>query len=291
VGEAASADTRIGNSYLSSKGSGCDTVITFAQFKEKDLPNPHHLPPIFLPKSLHWREFKRALSAWQAAFASLPVLYWNNHDKPRSTTRFCTSDQQLLPQNAKALAALMYLQRGILSIYYGEEIATQNYQFAEVNDFADQQAHDFYDTALGKGLKHSQAMDLLNQTHRLAARGPFNWAEAKLQQADAASVLNYYKALIALKKTPLFSRGDCTILPTEQEDLFVYKRTWEQQTALVLVNLSPNTVTLTTQSVGLAAQPSPQVLLQSSATITQGTASAITLNPFGVLVLQAPAHP
>jgi glycosidase len=63
-------------------------------------------------------------------------LYWENHDQPRSVSRF-GDDGEYRDLSAKALATALHLMRGTPDIYQGEELGMTNTVFAGIDDFRD----------------------------------------------------------------------------------------------------------------------------------------------------------
>lgn len=112
-----------------------DSVITFRYFTEDDSNVDKRFSAQYQPKDLDMTAFKQNQVVWQQTLAgvSQPTLYWNNHDMARIATRVAKTQTQ-----AKSLAMLMYLQRGIPVIYYGEELGLKNLHFDNVDQFEDQ---------------------------------------------------------------------------------------------------------------------------------------------------------
>lgn len=61
---------------------------------------------------------------------------------PRVLTRFAAESEHKKAA-AKMLATLMYLQRGVPCIYYGEEIGMESAVLPKISDFEDRQADEF----------------------------------------------------------------------------------------------------------------------------------------------------
>lgn len=69
-------------------------------------------------------------------------LYWNNHDQPRPISRF-GSPEKYRELSGMALAAYLYLQRGTVFIYQGEEIGMLNLPWQDASELRDIEAHNF----------------------------------------------------------------------------------------------------------------------------------------------------
>ncbi|WP_125705316.1 glycoside hydrolase family 13 protein [Lacticaseibacillus daqingensis] len=263
LGEAASANVNLAAAYTAPDAGLMDSVVTFRYFPDDlsgldpQLPTQYQEHPLDLPA------FKQTQAVWQQTLAGLaqPTLYWSNHDMPRLGTRVAHSAQQ-----AQSLAMLMYLQRGLPIIYYGEELGLTNLQLPDAAAFGDPTVTAFVTEATAAGMTPEAAVKLVSTTHKLPARGPMPWddgaqrgfttgtpwltgaaapvASVAAQAADPTSSLAFYQQLIALKKRPLFQDGDYHLLTTA-ETSYVYTRQLGSALAVVAVALgATTTVTL-----------------------------------------------
>lgn len=256
LGEAASASVNLAVDYTEKRNHLMDSVVTFRYFTEKEDKVDQTFPAIYQPKEFDFTAFKQSQAVWQQTLApiSQPTLYWSNHDMARLATRIAKSDTQ-----ARSLAMLMYLQRGIPIIYYGEELGMKNYLFEKPEDFHDMLADDFVKKAIAAGKTQEEALQMVSDTHKLPARNPMPWStddknsftsgkpwlEGKSQNdvnvadelLDKDSMFAFYQQMIALKKTELFQKGSYYLLATD-ENSYVYQRDFEDQSAIVAVSLS-----------------------------------------------------
>lgn len=191
----------------------------------------------------------------------------------RVASRYASTDYYW--QSLKCLAAMLYLQRGLPIIYYGEELGLKNSYLKQLSDFHDQTVLPFYQQALAVGYSAEQTMKMLNRTHKMAARGMMSWdsdqpyqgfskhepwlngqqttpVSVATETSDPTSLLVFYRQLLQLKQTPLFTAGDEVIQPTAN-GVFQYTRQLAGQLATVTCNLS-DTVQLVTNNDG--GQPS-----------------------------------
>ena len=206
--------------------------------------------------------FKQNQVVWQQTLAgvSQPTLYWNNHDMARLATRAAKTLTQ-----AKSLAMLMYLQRGIPIIYYGEELGLKNLHFTSVDQFEDQTVAPWIKKAEQAGISREDAMTMVSETHKLPARGPMPWNDTKnygftegtpwingkienhvsvaSEITSDSSMFTFYKKMIALKKENLFQKGDYYMLPTDKNS-YVYQRDLNDESAIVAVSLSNEKITI-----------------------------------------------
>ncbi|MFD1484863.1 alpha-glucosidase [Lacticaseibacillus baoqingensis] len=273
LGEAASADVAQAAAYTDPASGLLDSVISFRMFADDEQALDSRLPALYQPKPIAPLAFKQTQVQWQQGLGkTLPVLYWNNHDMARVATRYGHHD----PTASKSLAMLMYLQRGTPLLYYGEELGLQNLDLPAAAYAADPSVAAFLDQAQAVGYSEAEALAMVNATHKFAARGPMPWDESVhhgfsqqtpwlqgqhpaatsvAQQTGAAdSVLAFYRQLLQLKQTPLFTTGKERLLKSPAM-VYLYSRTLKAQKALVAVNLgaAPVTLSVTGKQVILAA--------------------------------------
>ena len=257
LGEAASANVNLAADYTAKDHHLLDSVVTFRYFKDDQRHIDPNLPADFQPKGLDWDAFKKTQVIWQQTLAqvSQPTLYWSNHDMPRLASRIARTGTQ-----ARSLAMLMYLQRGIPIIYYGEELGLKNLLFTAEEEFNDQEAERFITKAADWDLTKAAALKMVSQAHKMPARGPMPWtakkpnygfskvspwlkgqsqnnANVQAELNDPASMFNFYRKLISLKKTALFQSGSFYLLATANNS-YVYQRDLANDSAIVAVSLS-----------------------------------------------------
>lgn len=265
IGEAASASPELLIDYSRPANNECDAVITFRSLVDQEDQLDPKIPAEFQPKPLDIEGMKAQLTTIQTKLAgvSLPALYWSNHDMARLATRYASPKYYW--RSLKCLATMLYLQRGLPIIYYGEELGLENLNFTKLDTFNDRTVAPFYQAALTAGYSAEQTMTMLNHTHKMAARGPMQWTtaqpadgfstttpwlsgmttkvDAATEQADPASLLNFYRQLLKLKQTSLFTQGDEVIQGTPA-GIFQYTRTLGSKTATVTCNLTDQPISM-----------------------------------------------
>ncbi|MDD6416146.1 MAG: alpha-glucosidase [Lactobacillus porci] len=298
LGEAASANVNLAYDYTAKDHGLMDSVVTFRYFAEDQSTVDESYSDQYQPKGMDWLAFKQTQAVWQQTLKDgLPTLYWSNHDMARLGTRFAkTAVQQ------KSLAMLMYLEHGLPIIYYGEELGLHNLHFEKAADFKDMTVDAFMASAKKAGKSPAAALEMVNATHKLPARGPMPWDDSqfngfstvtpwltgksqdqvsvKSEEADPDSMLAFYKALLKLKQEALFTDGSYYLLDTAPE-IVAYQRDLGQEHALVIVSLSAKK-----QQVTLPAEfAKPRPVLQAGNWTATG--QEVTLMPFAGLVLKA----
>ncbi|WP_277630833.1 alpha-amylase family glycosyl hydrolase [Atopococcus tabaci] len=260
VGEATSADTELVNWYTDTEKNLTDKIITMQYFPEKEEHIDEGVPEGKQHLPLDVAEFKNIQKAFQEQQkeSGISLLFWNNHDMPRSQHKYGDADEHR-SNAAKMMAALLYLQKGIPIIYYGEEIGMKNLSFDDPGNISDAGVQEFYEAARKAGWSHEEAMHHLNLTARDVSRGIMQrdasekvgfteglpWTlynrepvyNVKDQEKDENSILHFYRRLLQLKKTDVFQKGAFKLLGTT-ETTYVYTRTLDEESALVCCNFS-----------------------------------------------------
>lgn len=219
-----------------------------------------------------FKEWREAISDSQLRVQTcgLEANIIENHDEPRGVSRFLP-DYAQNPAGTKMLGTVSILLRGIPFIYQGQEIGMQNAVWNSVEEYNDINTIDQYHTARNAGLTDKEALKACSKLSRDNARTPVQWnaqenagftagtpwlkvndnyKEINMadQDQDPDSILNYYRRLIALRKSPtykeVFTYGK--FLPAYQytEDVMAYYRKDEHTRILVAANFGKESVEL-----------------------------------------------
>ena len=227
-----------------------------------------------------------------------------NHDEPRGVSRFLPSYARNAA-GAKMLGTVSVLFRGMPFIYQGQEIGMQNAVWNSVEEFNDINTIDQYQTARKAGLSDAEALKVCSEMSRDNARTPMQWSDTEnagfttgtpwlkvnekyhainvaAQEKDPDSVLQYYRKLIALRKSEayreLFTYGEFTQVYGEMDHIMAYTRILDEKKVLVAANFGETEVVLPVQ------QPVKQVLLFNQPVEVE--ADRIVLPGCGVLVAE-----
>lgn len=185
-----------------------------------------------------------------------------NHDEPRGVSRFLPKYAQN-PAGAKMLGTVNILLRGIPFIYQGQELGMINTDWNSIDEFDDISTKDQYQLARDAGVSEADTLKVCSAMSRDNARTPMQWSDeknagfttgspwlkvndnytqinAKQQEQDPDSVLQYYRQLIALRKNPTYKNtfvyGEFVPAYEDTENIMAYYRKTEEQTVLVAAN-------------------------------------------------------
>ena len=175
-----------------------------------------------------------------------PVWVMSNHDIVRAYTRF--SDGKHSDEIAKVLAGMYLTLPGTAILYYGEEIGMQNNDPTRREDVKD---------PIGRlGWPREKGRD--------GERTPMQWSAAPnagftsgipwlpiptsyqthnvaTEQKDPGSILNFYRNLIALRKTnKALLEGDWVALNPDDPNVLSYLRRYKDEGVIVVLNMSAN---------------------------------------------------
>ena len=257
-----------------------------------------------------FKEWRKAITDSQLRVqkCGLEANIIENHDEPRGVSRFLP-DYAQNPTGAKMLGTISVLLRGIPFIYQGQEIGMQNAVWNTVDEFNDINTIDQYHTARDAGLTDKEALEACSRLSRDNARTPMQWNTQKnagfttgtpwlkvndnyteinmeTQDADPDSVLNYYRKLIALRKSPaykeVFTYGEFMPVYQNTSSVMAYYRKTENQRILITANFGEEAVSLTLE------YPVKQILLSNMASAEHSLPvnDIITLNSCEVLVFE-----
>lgn len=207
-------------------------------------------------------KLKRVYNNWQTKLygKAWNALYIENHDQPRIISRY--GSEKFRVESGKALAVMYLCQSGTPFIYQGQEIGMTNCPLEKLDDYPDVNTHACYALFKKFGFSDEKLMNLARYAARDNARTCMQWDESEnagfttgkpwfvvnrnykeINVADALndknSILNFYKKLLALRKSnPIIVYGDFVLYYKRHKKLFVYERNYEGKKLLVAINFS-----------------------------------------------------
>lgn len=216
-------------------------------------------------KPLQLNDLKQNLTKWQMALEEKGwnSLYFNNHDQPRSVSRF-GHDKEYREESAKMLATLLHMMKGTPYIYQGEELGMTNVRFDSIDDYRDIEIKNMYQELRAEGISEEQIMEKIYAKGRDNSRTPMQWNDdphagftsgqpwinvnpnfpsvnAKKAVESQNSIYHYYRKLIQLRKEhKIVVYGTFDLLEENHPEIFAYKRSFEGKTLLVICNFYEN---------------------------------------------------
>ena len=260
VGETAGVTLDEAKKYANSEGSELNMVFQFEHMGldgEGDFKwSTKHIPLVPLKENLTKWQLGLDEVAWNS-------LYFCNHDQPRIVSRLGDDSDEFREVSAKCIATCLHMMQGTPYVYQGEELGMTNTVFKSVDDFRDLESINAYKELIESGLYTKEDMfPKIAHKSRDNARTPMQWDASenagftagtpwiavnpnykKVNVADQLkredSVFNYYKKLIRLRKeNEIIVYGNYELLLPEDENIFAYVRTLDNQKLLVVCNFS-----------------------------------------------------
>lgn len=199
--------------------------------------------------------------------------YLENHDHPRSIDKYFAGRniEKHHEKMASVLGTLFFFLRGTPFIYQGEELGVINEQFESIEEINDINSIDQYNRCLAEGGTVEEALKAVNRRSRDQSRMPMQWDGSEYagfsdttpwlgcnrrgkdinvlsQLNNANSVLNYYKKMIKLRNSSEYSDiliyGDFEEVKIENEYIFWYKRTYNNKTINITVNMAEEAISI-----------------------------------------------
>lgn len=269
VGEAAGVTLEEAKKYANADGSELNMVFQFEHTGGGPEADNHygkwdsHKMPLPV--------WKKILSRWQTGLEGKAwnSLFLSNHDQPRSVSWFGNDSEQYREISAKMLGTCLHMMQGTPYVYQGEELGMCNAYFDQLEDYRDIESLNAYKELTETcGVSHEEMMGYLKRISRDNARTPMQWDDsanagfttgtpwikvnsnyktvnAKQQTTDPDSVFSYYKELIRLRhENDIIVYGEYELLEPQNEELFIYTRTWNNEQLMVLCNFTDKDVVI-----------------------------------------------
>ena len=202
--------------------------------------------------------------------AGLEANIIENHDEPRGVSRFFPESAQN-PAGTKMLGTVSVFLRGIPFIYQGQEIGMQNAVWGSIEEYDDISTKDQYHIAREAGLSNEEALEVCQRMSRDNARTPVQWSgeenagftagtpwmkvnsnytviNAESQEKQEDSVLNYYRKMTALRKSPEYKEvltyGEFVPAYEETDTVMAYYRVDGEKRIMIAGNFGQDKVEL-----------------------------------------------
>ena len=258
-------------------------------------------------RKMDLRNLKKILTRWQKGLQDIAwnSLYWENHDQPRSVSRFGNDSDEYREISAKMLATCIHMMQGTPYVYQGEELGMTNCPFNTLDNFRDLESINAFHELTEQGkMTEEDMMAAIGYKGRDNARTPMQWDDsayagfstatpwimvnpnytkinAKDQINREDSVFKYYQKLIKLRhESELIVYGTYDLILDDDKDIYAYIRTLGDEKLSVYCNFSENT-----REVELPEEFTNGKVLISNY-IDAKVNHKITLRPYEAIVIQ-----
>ena len=123
------------------------------------------------------QKFCEVIAKWQTAL-EWNANYFENHDQPRSVSRF-GDDQNFHDESARMLCVLLLSLRGTPFIYQGQEIGMTDFDFTSMDQIRDVESLNVYRLATRLHIPKSYRWKMILRSGRDNARTPMQWSAGK----------------------------------------------------------------------------------------------------------------
>jgi alpha-glucosidase len=235
-------------------------------------------------------EFRKQIAGVDSA-GGWPVYVFSNHDIPRAYDRY--GDGRHNDQIAKLLAGFYLTLRGTPIMYYGEEIGMQNNDPKRREDVKDPIGRRGWPKEKGRDGERTPMQWNDTPNAGFSAAKPwlpvpdsYHTHNVASELKDPNSILNFYKHVLALRRTNLQLReGRYVPLNETDNNVLSYLRSYKGKAVLVVLNMSSTAekpiFNLTAQGF---ANPHVTTLLATSAKLSDSKPVQTELQPFGVYI-------
>ena len=303
VGECAGVTLEEAKKYARSDEKELNMVF---QFEHMDVDGDEKAGK-WTTRKMDLRDMKEILTRWQKGLQDVAwnSLYWENHDQPRSVSRFGNDSDEYREISAKMLATCLHMMQGTPYVYQGEELGMTNCPFNTLENFRDLESINAFHELTEQGKKtEEEMMAAISYKGRDNARTPMQWDDstyagfstaqpwimvnpnytkinAKDQVNREDSVFKYYQKLISLRhNSDLIVYGTYDLLLADDPDIYAYTRTLDDDKLIVYCNFSDNT-----REVELPEEfTNGKILISNYNDAAVNT--KITLRPYEAIVIQ-----
>ena len=258
-------------------------------------------------RKMDLRNLKKILTRWQKGLQDIAwnSLYWENHDQPRSVSRFGNDSDEYREISAKMLATCIHMMQGTPYVYQGEELGMTNCPFNTLDNFRDLESINAFHELTEQGkMTEEDMMAAIGYKGRDNARTPMQWDDsayagfsttnpwimvnpnytkinAKEQVNREDSVFKYYQKLIKLRhESELIVYGTYDLILDDDKDIYAYIRTLGDEKLIVYCNFSENT-----RKVEIPEEFVNKKVLISNYSDAKAN-QKITLRPYEAIVIQ-----
>lgn len=305
VGECSGVTLEEAKKYARSDEKELNMVF---QFEHMDVDSDEKVGK-WTTRKMDLRDLKKILTRWQKGLQDIAwnSLYWENHDQPRSVSRFGNDSDEYREISAKMLATCIHMMQGTPYVYQGEELGMTNCPFNTLENFRDLESINAFHELTEQGkMTEEEMMAAIGYKGRDNARTPMQWDDsanagfsdasatpwimvnpnytkinAKDQVSREDSVFKYYQKLIKLRhESDLIVYGTYDLILDDDKDIYAYIRTLGDEKLIVYCNFSENT-----REVELPEEFTDGKILISNYNDAK-VSEKITLRPYEAIVIQ-----
>lgn len=294
--------------YVAKESRELDTIFDFGHLNSDNIGGLK-----FFKKKFDLREFKKGLFTPQIENfqTGWNTLVLENHDNPRSVSRFGIDTAKFRYEAATFLPTITFLGFGTPFIFQGEELGMTNAVFNTIDDCKDPVSHFIYNLLHHYGVPKNMALNFVRYGARDHARVPMQWnggvnggfntgakpwqctnmpeniaeINAEKDMTGDRSVFRYYQKVIALKKDERAAvYGKPELFDADDKQIVSFTRTLEDGSGLFVFGNFSNKNAKYALNEELAVRTKEEVLSNYDSHLVSG--NTYTLRPYEVLVFK-----
>lgn len=222
----------------------------------------------FSPRDWQMADLKEIVSKWQTFMYEnhgWNAIFAENHDQARTISRWASDEAQYREQASKMFATFLGLQSGTIFLYQGQELGMSNIpEEWGMDEFRDLETLNHWQE-LQEADTDVEALQVAKKQYHLKsrdnARTPMQWSNeehagfttgrpwfrvndsyqdcnALSQVGVAGSPFEYWAEILRLRKQKpdIFAYGDFQLVDAQNDDIFAYIRSNEDDAVLVVCN-------------------------------------------------------
>ena len=263
--------------------------------KHDELELPMDMQVGFEPK-LDAHEFRQRINdAETKIHGNQPLFVFDNHDNPRTAFRY--GDGVHNTAIDKMLAAILFTTRSTAMMYYGDEIEmpttppTSKDQVRDpigITGWPKEKGRDGERTPMQWNASTSAGFSTNPRTW-LPVAPDYKQVNVEIESKDPNSMLNWYKKLIALRRTnPAIHEGEMTMLDVHNDQILSWARTAPGgKTVVVACNFTaaPHTFSVA-DAAGRSGKTAKTLAASGGEQKNTVDLSAISLPPYGSIIAE-----
>jgi alpha-glucosidase len=242
----------------------------------------------FLKQPLRARSFLQSIQIWENVLGPdrWPNYVLNNHDNPRSTTRYRMDDTDI---QAKLAALLLLTLRGTPFLYYGEEIGMRDIHLSR-REILDPPGRKFWPIYTGRdGCRSPMQWDASRHAGFGTAKPwlplhpDYGTRNVEYQETEPDSLLRFYQSLLRFRKeNPVLQHGTWDSVPCPNRNILVYLRADQETRLLIILNFSPSIAEYSFKEEGV----NWNIVFSNHTNQPESPADIIRLEPYQGVILR-----
>ena len=219
-----------------------------------------------------------------------PLIFFDNHDNPRSMDRF--SDGVHDKEIAKVVATLLFAPAAVAQTYYGAEIGMVTTPPTRREDVQDPVGRAAWPENKGRDGERTpmqwtpgpQAGFSSNPKTWLPIPRSANRTNVEAEMSDPTSLLNWYRSLIRLRRSlPALRDGGIRMIDESNPEVLSFIRTGNKP-VLVVMNMTAHPATASLHLKVSGFQGSPHLLLATPGMRKELDSDKLELLPYAVML-------